>query len=240
MSFSTMLHIMGYDVNIVRKDIKNIHLGVYPPNGRVRVAAPTNTDDEAIRMLIITRLSWIKKQLAKFHNQERESKREYVSGESHYYFGKRYLLRVHEDDSNPRIEIKSSKYIDLYLKNSTDYSKIEKLFDDFYRLALREQLTVLKEQWERKLKTTIHELYIKKMKTKWGTCNPDKKRIWMNLELAKKPVHCIEYIFVHELMHFYEKKHNDHFRKLINRHYPNWKQVQNELNDLILGYCNWG
>ncbi len=235
-----MLHVMGYEVNVVRKAIKNIHLGVYPPNGRVRVAAPQNTEDEAIRMLIITRLSWIKKQQAKFLHQQRQSQREYVSGESHYLFGKRYLLKVIADQSRPRIEIKSNKYIELYVNNQTNYEKKEQLFEDYYRTELRKCLLDLKVKWEKKLKLTINELYIKKMKTKWGTCNPDKKRIWINLELAKKPIPCIEYIFVHELMHFFEKKHNENFRKLITRYYPNWKQIQNDLNDIILSYCNWG
>ncbi len=235
-----MMTIMGYDINIIRKGIKNIHLGVYPPNGRIRVAVPESVDDEAIRLLVISRISWIKKQKIKFLNQERQSKRKYISGESHYFFGKRYLLKVIETTSKPKVEIKSNKYIDLYINKDTDYNKKEKIIEEFYRAELRIRLSKLKQKWESKLKVNIEELSIKKMKTKWGTCNPDKKKILINLELAKKPIQSIEYILVHELIHFFEKKHNENFRKLINRHYPQWKQAQSELNNIILGYCNWG
>jgi predicted metal-dependent hydrolase len=181
------LQVRNLDVETIKKDIKNIHLGVYPPNGRVRVAAPLKTTDEAIELLVISKIPWIKKQQSKFIKQKRQTKREYVSGESHYFFGKRYLLNVLNTKDKPRIEIKRTKHIDLYVKEKTDFKKKEKIIENFYRAEIKKLIPDLLEKWEKILGINVNEVRIKKMKTKWGSCNPKDKRIWLNLELAKKP-----------------------------------------------------
>jgi len=176
------IQIHNLNVETVKKNIKNIHLGVYPPNGRIRVAAPLRTPDEAIELLV------------------------YVSGESHYFLGKRYLLNVIKTKDKPRIEIKRTKHIDLYIKEDMDFEKKEQIFENFYRSEIKKIIPDLKEKWEKIIGVNVNEVRIKKMKTKWGSCNPKAKRIWLNLELAKKPMHCIEYVMVHEMIHLIEKK----------------------------------
>ncbi len=233
------IQVCNLNVETIKKDIKNIHLGVYPPNGRVSVAAPLNTTDESIRLLIISKIHWIRKQQLKFNKQVRQTKREYVSGESHYLFGKRYLLNVHSIENKPRIEIKRNKVIDLYVNYNADSEQKEKLVERFYRTEIKKQIPELVEKWQNIIGVNINEIKIKKMKTKWGTCNAKDKRIWLNLELAKKPLHCMEYVLAHEMTHFLEKNHNNQFKSLINSYFPQWEQYKNELNDTILSYNSW-
>jgi predicted metal-dependent hydrolase len=233
------IQIHNLNVETVKKNIKNIHLGVYPPNGRIRVAAPLRTPDEAIELLVISKIPWIKKQQAKFEKQKRQTKREYVSGESHYFLGKRYLLNVIKTKDKPRIEIKRTKHIDLYIKEDMDFEKKEQIFENFYRSEIKKIIPDLKEKWEKIIGVNVNEVRIKKMKTKWGSCNPKAKRIWLNLELAKKPMHCIEYVMVHEMIHLIEKKHNGKFKYLIRSHIPQWEQYKKELNHSILGHSSW-
>jgi predicted metal-dependent hydrolase len=230
-----------YDLEIetVKKDIKNIHIGVYPPNGRVRIAAPLKTTDEAIELLIISKMAWIKRQQLKFRQQERQTKREYVSGESHYFLGNRYRLDVLQTNSTPKIEIKRKAYINMYIKPETPLRKREKLMNDFYRSELKKQIPNLLQKWQKITGLQVNEVRIKKMKTKWGTCNPKCRRIWINLELAKKPRHCLEYVLVHEMAHFIEKSHNEKFQLLLKSYIHNWEQCKRELNDGILGYSKW-
>jgi len=236
---TNILQVRNLNIETIKKDIKNIHLGVYPPNGRIRVAAPLKTKDEAIELLVISKIPWIKKQQSKFIKQKRQTKREYVSGESHYFFGKRYLLNVLKTKDKPRIEIKRTKYMDLYIKENTKYKKKEKIIENFYRAEIKKLIPDLLEKWEKILGINVNEVRIKKMKTKWGSCNPKDKRIWLNLELAKKPFHCIEYVMVHEMIHFAEKNHSDKFRHLIKLHLPQWEQHKKELNSSILSYSTW-
>ena len=179
------------------------------------------------------------KQQSKFIKQKRQTKREYVSGESHYFFGKRYLLNVQKTKDKPRVEIKRKKYIDLYVKEKTDYKKKEKIIEDFYRSEIKKRIPKLLEKWEKIIGVNVNEVRIKKMKTKWGSCNPKAKRIWLNLELAKKPLHCMEYVIVHEMLHFIEKNHSDKFKYLISSHLPQWDQYKKELNNSILSYSKW-
>src|SRR3989338_10242326 len=236
---SDQIKVGSIEITTVRKNIKNLHLGVYPPNGRVRIAVPLKTSDEAIRLFAISKIAWIKKQKTKFHNQERQSKREYVSGESHYYFGKRYLLNVVYINPSPRIEIKRKTHIDMYVKPDSPHKKREKILEDWYRIELKKQLPLLIKKWEKVIVVKPKEVLIRKMKTKWGTCNADDKRIWLNLELAKKPLHCLEYIFVHEMIHLSEKKHSDKFKEHMNSFMPKWKQYKEELNKQPLSYNEW-
>jgi predicted metal-dependent hydrolase len=229
----------GIAVEVVRKNIKNLHLGVYPPNGRVRVAAPLVIGDEAVRLAIIGKLGWIKRQRAKFESQPRQSVREYVSGESHYYLGKRYRLRVHKQDGKPRIDIRNKSSIDLFIGPQITVEHRARIVQDWYRIQLRLLATPLLEHWQRRLGVRVSTSGIKKMKTKWGSCNTKSKRIWINLELVKKPKRCIEYIVVHELVHLLEPSHNDRFTALMDKYLPSWRNRRQELNAAPLGHDSW-
>lgn len=233
------IEVNGLTVDVIRKDIKNLHLAVYPPNGRVRVAAPMRVSDDAVRLAVITRLAWIKRQQTKFQQQERESLREYVSGESHYVLGSRYLLNVIEQDGTPYVQIRNKKKLDLYVRPNSSADQRERVMSAWYRERLRESMPPLIAQWEKKIGVHADEWGIKKMKTKWGTCNIQACRIWLNLELAKKSEHCLEYIIAHELVHLLERRHNDRFLALMNQFMPNWKQYRDELNRIPLSHAEW-
>ena len=233
------IEVNGLTVDVVRKNIKNLHLAVYPPNGRIRVAAPMRVNDEAVRLAVISKLGWIKRQQVKFEEQERESIREYVSGESHYFQGNRYLLNIIEQNGTPRVVIRNKKKIDLYIRPNSSQAQKEKVFSSWYRDHLREVLSSLIAKWEKKIGVRADDWVIKKMKTKWGSCNIGNKRILINLELAKKSERCLEYIVVHELVHLLERLHNDQFLALMNKFMPNWKQYRDELNRMPLSHAEW-
>ena len=239
MSTKEKLKVCDLEVQTIKKDIKNIHLGVYPPQGRIRVAAPLKTSDETIRLFLISKIPWIKKQKAKFHNQERQTKREYVSGESHYFLGDRYRLNVLQTDDSPRVEIKRKTHIDLHIKPGTTTARREKILDDFYRSELKRHIPVFSDKWEKKTGIKVNEIFIKKMKTKWGSSNPDYYRVWLNLELAKNPLHCTEYVLVHEMAHLLERNHTDKFFNLLDTFMPQWPQYRDELNNSVLGFFSW-
>jgi len=227
------------EINIIRKNIKNLHLGVYPPNGRVRIAAPSKTSDESIRLFAISKINWIKRQKVKFDRQERESDREYVSGESHYFFGKRYLLNIVQIDPKPKVEIKKKTHIDLYIKPNTSQERKKKLVEDWYREEIKKQLPSLVKKWEKIVGMKVKDIMIRKMKTKWGSCNQKDKRIILNLELAKKPLNCLEYILVHEMVHFIEKNHTEKFKALMDSFMPKWESHKKELNKYPLSFAHW-
>ena len=229
----------GLAVRVVRKDIKNLHLGVYPPNGRVRVAAPKAVNDEAVRLAVISKLGWIKRQRAKFATQPRLSAREMVSGESHYFLGRRYRLRVVESQGPARIVQRDQSYLELHSRRGTDAKKRESILHRWYREQLRILIPPLVTKWEGRLGVRAGGWGIKKMKTKWGACSADKRRIWVNLELAKKPVECLEYIIVHELAHLIERHHKDHFIALMDKHLPQWRLHRQVLNTAPLSHDNW-
>jgi predicted metal-dependent hydrolase len=226
-------------VEVIRKDIKNLHLGVYPPNGRVRVAAPLRLDDEAVRLAIISRLGWIKRQQSSFEQQERQSEREMVTGESHYFEGKRYRLDVIEHRGPASVRLKNKKTIELRVRPETGRDKREALLHRWYRQRLREQIQELIARWGPVIGVTVGGWGIKKMKTRWGTCNVDACRIWLNLELAKKPATCLVYILVHEMIHLRERNHNDSFRELMDRFMPQWRTHRDELNRAPLAHEDW-
>ena len=219
-------------IEVIQKDIKNVHLSVHPPNGRVRLAVPEYMDEEAIRLFAISKLMWIKKQRKQFDIQERQSEREYVSGESHYFVGKRYIMNVVETKEKQHIDI-NGKYLDIYVKgNSTPLGR-KRLLNNYYRSYLKSEIPQCVEKWEKIMDIEILEWGIKLMKTKWGTCNIESKRIWVNLNLAKKSPRCLEYIIVHEMMHLIERNHNDRFLEYMNQYLPNWKSVKDELNEIV-------
>ena len=234
----SLIQISDIDINIERKDIKNLHIAVYPPNGRVRVASPLNIDDEAIRLAVISRLSWIKREIKSFKEQRRESKREMVSGESHYFLGKRYLLDVLYDSKKHYIALKHSK-IELHIKPNTTTENRYKLLQEWYRRELNKIVSKLIDKWEKRIDVKLDSWQIKRMKTKWGSCNIENKSILINLYLARTPIECIEYIIVHELIHLLERHHNDNFKMYMNRFSPEWEKCRNMLNQSYLPYEEW-
>lgn len=236
---SRSLLISGINVEVVRKDIKNLHLGVYPPSGRVRVAAPLIITDEAVRLAVIDKLGWIKRQKIKFAEQPRQSQREMVNGESHYFMGKRYRLRVHEIDAPARVALRGLGSIDLFVRPNTDSDQREIILLRWHREQLKTIIPPILEKWQSALKVQVADWGVKKMKTKWGSCNTVARRVWFNLELAKKPVHCIEYIVLHELVHLLERHHNEQFSKLMDSYMPQWRLCRDTLNSGVLGYEEW-
>ena len=233
------IHVQGTPVEVVRKDIKNLHLGVYPPNGRVRVAAPLRLDDDAVRMAVISRLGWIRRRQAEFERQERQSQREFVTGESHYFEGRRYRLDVAERPGSPAVRLLNNKRMALRVRPGADRDAREAVLDRWYRSQLRSRLPALLAQWEPKIGVSVAEVRIRKMKTRWGSCNRGAGRIWLNLELIKKQVSCLEYIVVHEMVHLIERTHNDRFRDLMDRLMPQWRMHRDELNRAPLAHADW-
>jgi predicted metal-dependent hydrolase len=231
--------VSGITIQIFRKDIKNLHLGVYPPNGRVRVAAPLAVSDDAVRLAVIERLGWIKKRQAALAAQQRQSAREMVSGESHYYLGRRYRLHVVESQGSAWVAVRNLNTLELHVRGDADVAARERVLARWYRERLRELAPPLLEKWEANLGVHPTSWGIKKMKTKWGACNADTGRIWLNLELAKKPVQCLEYLIVHELMHLVERRHDDRFVALMDHHLPQWRSIRDELNQAPLGHAEW-
>ena len=226
-------------VDVVRKDIKNLHLAVYPPAGRVRVAAPLRMSDEAVRLAVISRLAWIKRQQAKFEGQERQSAREYVTGESHYFQGQRYRLNVVYHNKPPKVAFRNKITMDLFVRTGSDTAQRERVLLAWYRKQLKEAVPSLISKWEAILGVKVAEWGVKQMKTKWGSCNKDARRIWLNLELAKKPVQCLEYIVVHEMVHLLERHHNDRFTKHMDKFMPQWRLIRSELNRGPLRHETW-
>ncbi len=225
-------------VEVELKNIKNIHLSVYPPNGRVKISAPNRMDLDTIRVYAISKLKWIKKKQEQFRNQERETPREYLSKESHYLFGKRYLLKVLEHNSTPSVN-RTPREIIMHVRADTPAVKKQEILDEWYRIELKKIIPDLISKWETIIGVKINEFGIKRMRTKWGTCNHEAKRIWLNLELAKKPIECLEYIIVHELVHLLERTHNDRFIGYMDKFLPKWKFYKEELNRLPVSHVTW-
>ena len=233
------IEVRGIQVEIVRKDINNLHIGVYPPNGRVRAATPLHLDDEAVRLAIVSRLPWIQKQKKSFERQERQSAREMVTGESHYFRGRKYRLDVIETESRQEVRIVNNKKMQLKVRPGTDRDKKLAVLQKWYRQRLREIIPELQAKWEKELGVDVAETRIKIMKTQWGSCNIAARRIWLNLELAKKPVSCLEYILVHEMVHLFERHHTERFRELMNYYMPDWHLRRDELNKAPLSHEDW-
>lgn len=236
---SKQIEVSGIIVEIIRKKIKNLNIGVYPPEGRVRVAAPSRMSMDAIRLALAGRVEWIRKHQAKFAGRERLSPREYSTGETHYYLGKRYRLNVLLTEGRPSVQIRYST-IELHIPPESSVAYREALLYHWYRIQLKEQVPELLAKWESIIGVQAADWGVKRMKTKWGTCNITGRRIWLNLELIKKPVVCLEYIIVHELMHLLERLHNDRFNALMDKFMPLWRQSREELNRSPLGHEEWG
>jgi hypothetical protein len=239
-AFNSTINVNDIEVQIVRKPIKNLHLGVYPPNGRVRVAAPSHVTDDNVRLAVISKLSWIKKQQASFRAQTRQSQREIVTGESHYVWGKRYLLDVVERSGKHEIAIKSNKRLTLFVSPNTTRANRELVLNEWYRAALKAYVPDLIAKWEPIIGVQVAEWGIRKMKTMWGSCKIESGRIWLNLELAKKPRECLEYILVHEMVHLLERHHNEQFRAYMDKFMPQWRWHRDVLNQAPLAHEEWG
>jgi len=221
------------EIEVVKKNIKNMHLSVLPPMGAVRISAPLSAKDEAIKLFAITKIGWIKKQIEMYRNQLRQTEREYVTGESHYLWGRRYKMEVKYNKTANNVAIKGNKFI-LTVRESSTIEQREKVMNEWYRAELKAKLPKLVEKWERHIGVKASEVSVKNMLTRWGTCNAQDKRIWINLQLAKKPVACLEYVVVHELVHLLEKTHNSAFIGYMDKFLPGWRITKDELNSFIM------
>ena len=236
---ATRIALGGITVDVVHKDIKNVHLSVYPPNGKVRISAPLRMSLDTIRVFTISKLGWIKQQQRKLREQERETPREYLDRESHYVWGKRYLLKVSELDEPPSVELKHNKML-LRVRPGTTQDNVEAIVDAWYRKQIKEAALPLTEKWEPLLGVNVQKLFVQHMKTKWGSCNPASASIRLNTDLAKKPRECLEYIVVHEMVHLLEPAHNKRFITLMDRYMPKWQFCRQSLNRLPVRHERWG
>lgn len=234
----TQIELGDIAVDVVQKNIKNIHLSVYPPAGKVRISAPLRMDIDTIRVFAITKLGWIKSQQKKLLEQERETPREYLDRESHYVWGKRYLLQVVEKDAVPKVELKHNKLI-LQIRPGTSHEAKQAILEAWYREKLKEVVSVLIVKWEPLMGVKVEKFFVQKMKTKWGSCSPGSKSIRLNTDLAKKPPECLEYIVVHEMTHLLEPTHNNRFINLMDQFMPKWRFYKDELNKLPVRHENW-
>lgn len=235
----SMLIVNGINVQVVRKDIKNMHLAVYPPDGYVRVAVPNHITDENVRLAVIEKLGWIKKQQKEFSEQPRQSKRKYISGECHYAFGVRYRLELIEQPGRSKITLTNSNVLKMYVIKGASIKSKEKLINDWYRVELKKRIPVMLEKWQPIVGKKVSDFIIRKMKTRWGSCNIQKHRICLNLELAKKTPECIEYILVHEMVHLLERNHNEKFKKYMDKFLPKWRSHRDLLNSAPLVHEDW-
>ncbi len=235
---STHFTVAGIAVDVIYKDIKNLHIGVYPPMGRVRVAAPQQLDDDQVRLAVVHRLPWIKKHQQQLRSAQRQSVREMVTGESHYVWGTRYRLKVVERHGRAHIELDGERLI-LYVPEGTDADQRRALLDRWYRIQLRQTIPDLLSRWEPKIGVTVPKWSIRRMKTKWGSCNRKTGHIWFNVELAKKHPDCLEYLAVHEMTHLLERGHGERFSKLMDRLMPDWRERRDRLNHAPLGHERW-
>lgn len=232
------LHIGDLKVDVFRKDIKNVHLSVLPPAGKVRISAPEHIKTDTLRVYVVSRLQWIRKQQDKMRAQDRETPRDYIERESHYLWGKRYLMTVVEKDESPKVELTHRKMI-LQVRPGATHAKREEILAGWYRDRLREAVPPLIARWEPMLGVKVKQFFIQHMKTKWGGCSPDRGTIRLNSELAKKPPECLEYLVVHEMTHLLEPTHNDHFLSLMDRYMPNWRSRKELLNRLPVRHESW-
>lgn len=216
-------------VSVERKKIKNINLRVYPPHGRVRITAPQRMKLDTIRVYALSKLPWIIKQQAKIKAQPREVPREFISHESHYYQGQRYRLEVVEIEAAPRVELCSGSLV-LYARPGCTGEKRRDILDAWYRVRLKELLLDLINKWEPIMKVRVSQFGIKRMKTRWGSCNHEAQRIWLSLELVQKPSVCLEYVVVHEMVHLLVRKHNAIFYNNMDKYLPQWRSIKDELN----------
>jgi predicted metal-dependent hydrolase len=232
------LTIGGIHVEVVKKAIKNLHLTVHPPQGRVRIVAPERMQLDTIRLYAISKLPWLRRQIAELQAQARESSREYVNRESHFVWGSRYLLKVVEREAAPTVELRK-RQLALVFRPGTSEAQRHEILAAWYRAQVRAAVAPLLAKWQRILKVEAQAIFVRQMKTKWGSCNPRKATIRFNTDLAKKPLACLEYVLVHELAHLIEPTHSERFRAILSRHLPNWPHLRNQLNRAPLAHEDW-
>ncbi|MCP4543632.1 MAG: M48 family metallopeptidase [Chloroflexi bacterium] len=234
----TQIELGDITVDVVLKDIKNVHLSVHPPTGRVRISAPSRMSLDTIRVFAISKLAWIKQQQKKLQEQERETPREYLDRESHYVWGHRYLLQVIEIDAPPAIELQHTHLL-LHVRPGSDRSKKHAIVQEWYRQQLKQAARPLITKWEPLMGVQVEQFFVQQMKTKWGSCNHHAGNIRLNTELAKKPPLCLEYIIVHEMAHLLEPTHNARFIALMDQFMPNWQFYRDQLNQLPVSHADW-
>lgn len=222
-------------VEVVKKNIKNLHLSVLPPDGKVRVSAPETLSDDAIAMFVRTKIGWIRKQQEKFELQPRQSERQYVSGETLYVWGKQYFLRVEYSYKGNSLVLSGDNVILTVRKESTAKQR-ETFVNEWYRTLLKAEVEKYLPKWEKITGLQSSSWQSKYMTTKWGTCNTSTGKIWLNLQLAKKPIECLEYVILHELIHLKVRNHGPEFVAEMSRYMQNWREIRNQLNESKLDY----
>jgi len=225
-------------IALTRKDVKHVHLSVHPPSGRVTLVAPKGTRPEVARAYAVSKLGWIRDQQAKLREQARETPRQFVERESHYLWGRRYLLSVREEEAKPAIRL-GHRNITLTVRPGSSRTKREAVVHEWHKFLLHEAVPKLIQKWESKLGVEVASYFLQRMKTKWGGCNPRAGHIRLNTELVKKPKDLLEYVVVHEMLHLIEPTHSERFVTLLSRHYPAWREARAELNELPLGAAEW-
>lgn len=225
-------------LDVLKKDIKNVHLSVYPPSGKVRISAPNRMNLETIRLFAISKIGWIRKQQKRVREQERESQREFLNRESHYVWGQRYMMMVIEEESSPSVQIKHETLL-LSVRPGANRAMKREVMAGWYRQLVREAVPPLIKIWEPRLGVRVEKLYIQRMKTKWGSCNMKAHTIRLNTELAKKPKECLEYVIVHEMVHLLVINHGSGFIELMDRHIPYWRHTRELLNRLPVRHERW-
>lgn len=234
----SQVHLGEIDVDVVFKDIKNIHLSVYPPEGKVRISAPNRMSLDTIRVFAITKLAWIKQQQQKLREQLRETPREFLERESHYVWGNRYLLTIAENEAKPTVELAHNTML-LQVRPGTSQARKQAIIEDWYRERLKEAVQPLIAKWQPIIGVQVERIFVQRMKTKWGSCNAATKAIRLNTDLAKKPPECLEYIVVHEMTHLLEPTHNSRFLSLMDQLMPEWRHYRNVLNQLPVRHEAW-
>jgi hypothetical protein len=220
-------------VQVVRKDIKNLYLRVHRPDGRVQVSAPRHVSDDDVRLAVTSKLKWIRKKQSGIYHQPGQSRQKIVSGESHYVFGRRYRLEVVERRGRHEVLLNNQSTLSLYVSPGTTRSNRQRVLNAWYRDQMKDRIPALLEKWQIVTGKEAAEWGVKRMKTRWGSCNINRRRIWLNLELASKPVECLEYVLVHELVHLYERYHNDNFKRYMDTFMPEWRVHRDTLNQVV-------
>ena len=225
------------EVSVTKKAIKNMHLYVKPPDGRVEVSATLSLSDESIVLFIRAKIGWIRRQQEKFRKQLRQTVREYVSGEALYVWGRQYYLLVNYSNKGNSLVLDGEKAI-LTVRERSTAAQREKYVAEWYRGILKAEIERVLPKWEENTGLHPNGWQIKNMKTRWGTCNVNTRKIWLNLQLAKKTPECLEYVIVHELMHLIERSHNEKFVALMDQYLPNWREIRKKLNTQILDHMD--
>ena len=235
---SQTLQLGDISIKLTRKAVKHVHLSVHPPEGRVSLVAPISTRAEVARAYAISKLAWIRTQRAKFSEQARESPRRFITRETHYLWGRRYLLSVEYQEAKPRVKL-DHRRITLVVRPGSTQAVRAKVMHEWHKSLLHQTVPLLVRKWERRLRVEVAGYFLQRMKTKWGGCNHKARHIRLNTELVKKPKDLLEYVIVHEMIHLIEPRHSERFMSLLATHYPTWREARAELNDLPLSAEVW-